>query len=305
MKLNLNFTSKIILIIVIVFTLDFIFGIVLEKLYSRTKTGLCQQENYIMLKTKQPLLIFGSSRAEYHYNPDIISNSTGLSTYNCGREGVWLYYHYGVLLSTLKRYHPKIVILEIDLKDIYENKADFGKGILVQHAPYYKRISNEFDSLLELNGIKETIKMQSFSYRYNSKFFKIITGNLVSKDDSKNGFKSQNGIWTKKIEYLNSNNEIVDNEKINTINNFIYKAKSNNVKLFFAISPYYKIVPTNILNPIKTIAERNDITLLNHLSDTIFMNDNSLFYDDLHLNKRGAELYSMIIANEVKKILEK
>jgi len=42
-------------------------------------------------------------------------------------------------ISTLNRYTPKVVVLEVDLKDIYKDKENFGKEILVEHAPFYKK----------------------------------------------------------------------------------------------------------------------------------------------------------------------
>lgn len=294
---------KIITIIVLLIITDCISGTILDRFYRSCKSGLCYQENYIMRKTNQDVLVLGSSRAEYHYVPSILSNSLKLSVYNCGREGVWLYYHYGVLISTLNRYTPKVIVLEVDLKDIYKDKDNFGKEILTEHAPFYKKISPEFDSLMRLNGKKEICKMQSNLYCYNSKFFKIITGNLVSKPDNILGFMSQNGSWNKEIDVLERNEFTIDSEKVKTLRKFISKAKQHNIKIVLAVSPYFKIIPTDLFEPLKVIAKQSSIPFFNHVSDSVFLKDKTLFHDDLHLNLKGATIYSSVIAGELNNYL--
>lgn len=298
-----KFTFKILILISIVFSVDFFSGIVFEKLYQSCKSGVCYQENYIMRKTNQDLLVFGSSRAAYHYVPSVLKDSLGISVYNCGREGTGIYYHYGVLLATLKRYNPKIIFLDIDYRDLYEASGIFGLEVLKEHTPFYHKISPEFDSLLVLSGRKEIIKLQSNLYIYNSKAFKIITGNLSKGRDNVLGFRQKNGIWKKKLTPLENTQLIVDQNKLETLQKFINKTKENNIILIFTVSPYFMSTPEGLYNPLKKIAKKNNISILNHLQDKVFLSDKSLFNDELHLNSDGAVLYSKLIALDVKKVL--
>ena len=297
---NIKYIYKILAIILIVVFIDIVSGYVLKKAYQTCKSGICYQENYIMSKTNQDLLVFGSSRAAYHYIPSILQDSTSLSVYNCGREGSGIYYHYGVLLSTLKRYTPKVIFINIDYRDIYEAEGIFGLDILEEHAPFYREISTEFDSLLVLSGTKEKIKLQSSLYRYNPKAFKIITGHFSKGSDNIEGFRSKKGEWKNKIQPLKTKELIIDQNKIITIEKFIKKAKENNIDLVFTVSPYYMITPKGLYEPLKKIAKENNIMIFNHLQDSIFIQDRTLFNDELHLNLKGATLYSSIIAGEAK-----
>jgi hypothetical protein len=77
-------------------------------------------------------------------------------------------------------------------------------------------------------------------------------------------------------------------------------AKKHNVKVFFAVSPYFKIIPKYLFDPLKTIAKENNVPLLNHVSDSLFLKDASLFHDDLHLNLKGANIFSSIVAGDIK-----
>lgn len=301
---NKKFIYKILFVIVIVFCVDFASGKILEKLYQSCKSGVCYQENYIMRKTNQDLLVFGSSRAAYHYIPSILKDTLGISVYNCGREGTGIYYHYGVLLGTLNRYTPKIIFLDIDYRDIYEAKGVFGLDVLKEHAPFYHKISTEFDSLLVLSGKKEAIKLQSNLYRYNSKAFKIMTGNLSKGRDNVQGFREKSGIWKNNIAPLKNTELVVDQDKIATLQKFINKTKEKKLILVFTVSPYFMSTPEGLYDPLKKIAKENNIPILNHLQDNKFLSDKSLFNDELHLNKRGAVLYTTLIASEAKKVLK-
>lgn len=291
---------KIAFVLFLVVLIDFFSGVIFEKAYQNSPSGICFQENYIMSKTNQDLLIFGSSRAAYHYIPKILKDTLGFSVYNCGREGSGIYYHYGVLLSTLKRYHPKIILLDIDYRDFYQHEGIFGLDILEEHNPFYHKISKDFDSLLVLKGFKEEIKLQSKLYRYNSKAFKMITSHFGGGRGNVNGFRSKNGIWKEQITPLKTDKLIVDKNKIETIRKFIIKSKENNIKLIFTISPYYAKTAKNFYKPLQDLAEENNIVFISHLQDTTFTRNPKLFNDILHLNLKGATIFTTKVASELK-----
>ncbi len=300
-----KYIYKIIAILVIVILVDKLSGTILNKLYQSCKTGICYQENYIMRKTNQDVLFFGSSRAAYHYNSKIIKDTLNMSVYNSGREGTGIYYHYGVLLSTIKRYTPKVIVLDLDYRDIYECEGLFGLDILKEQAPFYEKVSPEFDSLLVLSsGMKQKIKLQSNLYKYNSKFFRILTGNLVSKSDNNLGFRGIEGNYNENIKPLEFKLKI-DNNKIKTINKFIKKTKSKNIKLIIAISPYYIKMPKNLFYPLEQIANTNKIKIISHIQDSIFITNKNMFNDTFHLNLKGANIYSSIFASDLKNELIK
>jgi hypothetical protein len=297
---KIKYIYKITIVLIIVVFVDVLSGLMFEKVYQKSPSGICYQENYIMNKTNQDLLVFGSSRAAYHYIPKILKDSLGLSVYNCGREGSGIYYHYGVLLATLKRYKPKVILLDIDYRDFYQHEGIFGLDILEEHNPFYHKISKEFDSLLVLKGFKEKIKLQSNLYKYNSKAFKMITSHFAGGRGNIDGFRSKNGTWKREILPLNANELILDQNKIATIKKFIAKTKENNIKLILTVSPYYMITPKDLYKPMENLAIENKIEFINHVQDSTFIKNAALFNDVLHLNLNGATLFTNKISSEVK-----
>ena len=75
----------------IILLLDFIGGRILAKRFQNLSFGTYGKINHT-LKSDAQTLILGSSRALHHYNPDIISESSGLSCHNAGLGGYGLFF---------------------------------------------------------------------------------------------------------------------------------------------------------------------------------------------------------------------
>lgn len=297
-----TFIFKILLLLIVIAVVDLLFGVVFKKIYETAPSGISYQENFIMRKTNQDLLIFGSSRAAYHYIPEILTDSLNISVYNCGREGSGIYYHYGVLLATLERYKPKVILLDLDYRDIYKFGGIFGLDILKEQYPFYSEVAKEFDSLLVLKGFEEKIKLQSNLYKYNSKAFTAISSHFATGRGNESGFRKAEGIWNEKILPLEAN-LTVDRNKIVTIQKFIAKAQEHDIKVFIIASPYFMITPTSLYKPVELLASKNDVKFINHVQDTAFINNADLFKDVLHLNFSGAKIFTKKIAGEIKEDL--
>jgi hypothetical protein len=128
----------------------------------------------------------------------------------------------------------------------------------------------------------------------------MITSRFAGGRGNIDGFRSKNGIWKKEILPLKADDLMVDSNKIMTIKKFIAKAKENNIKIILTVSPYFIKTPKDLYKPIEKLALENNIKIINHLQDTIFIKDASLFNDILHLNLNGAKVFSKKIASEVK-----
>jgi hypothetical protein len=296
-----TFIYKIIILIVIICGIDYLVGFVFSNLYKKAKSGIAYKENYIFKETNQDLLIFGSSRAEYHYIPAIISDETGMTTYNVGREGAGIYFHYAVLLATLERYKPKVVVLDLDYRDFYFRSSSFGPDILKEVAPFYGKISKEFDSFL-IRENYDKLLYQSNLYKYNKKFFNIISGN-IRNEKKYNGYTPLDGFL---LEIPESREEefIVGDDLLKVTKDFIEKAKKNNIKVILVLSPSYKELPSEFYKYANSLHSRFKINVINHFKDTTFLNHPKYFHDADHLNNSGADLYSKQVAKEINAIIE-
>ena len=297
-----GFVLKILLLIVIVFLLDFTIGTTLQYFYFKQESGFLYRTTYAIEKTKAPVLIFGSSRASRHYNPNIFSNQLHLSSYNVGHDGNFILYQYAVLSAVLKRYRPKLIVLDITRGDFAIRQNDYER--LSALLPYYKGHS-EVRPIVQLKSPYEKIKNLSFIYPYNSLLFSIAVGNAeFNKQKMKDidGYVPIDKIFTGSMATADSlPNYPMDSIKINTYQAFIKDCLSNNIKLVIVCSPYlFKATNTdNTINLAKAIALKNHIPFHDFSTDTSFVNKNQLFADSIHLNNGGATIFSNKVVDKI------
>lgn len=292
--------KKALLFILVIVFIDVSSGFLFDALYSNAKSGVAYQENQIFNQTNDSILIFGSSRAAFHYKPDIITQKTGLSCYNDGREGMGIYFHYATLLATLERYNPKMVVLDLDFRDVYDRGGNFGEDAFSDLAPFYGKINNEFDNYICRNWY-DNIIYQSNLIKYNKKFFNILTANIIKNNDNIKGYRPLNGQWDGKDKVLKDDTFKMGPDLIKTINLFIAKARSKNIEVILVVSPTFKKITLEFFDIVYKIASQNKVKLLNYYTNDTFVKNKNLFYDSEHLNDHGAAVFSKLLSKEIVK----
>ncbi len=155
---------------------DQVIGIGLQHFYFTMKSGVQYRTTYAIEKTNADILVLGSSRAIHHYKPEVFEDSLKLSFYNAGRDGEESsLFHYAILKGVLKRYTPKIIVLDLMYGEL--GNALYSYDRLASLSPYYKT-HPEMQPIIELRSNNEKIKMISGIYPYNSLLMSIISGNL-------------------------------------------------------------------------------------------------------------------------------
>lgn len=295
MKTKTFFLYLLILFVLVGLT-DRFAGLVLNTYYTDAKYGYTRKTNYIVTETDEKILIFGSSRASHHYVPTIFKDSLGATTYNCGMDGQGISFHYAVLLRTLERYTPELVILDLTPGD-YFFFTNFGSSSLNALAPFYG-VNPEFDKVLDEVNPAEKIKMQSMMYRYNSSLIEILVDNLLDRNaDWIDGYMPL--FQVKSREVAQRSNERIDPSRFRYLQRFVDLVQENHINLVVCISPSRSIVSDSLFLPVENLLFEAGVPLLNHYSDSAFILEPELFQDYNHLNDKGAKLYSRQIAHEI------
>ena len=192
-------------IIVLLVLMDFCIGGTSAWLYHRSKYGIFHRQQYVLNESNDDIIILGSSRASHHYVPSILTDSLGISCYNAGSEGMCIYYHYAMFASMIERGHtPKVVIFDMissDTKEILGSSFTL-EAAIDRLAPHYGEFAC-IDSILELNGWKEILKLQSKLYRYNSKLVQSIKCNFVPSPED-NGYETVKGQLNDSIQFYHA-----------------------------------------------------------------------------------------------------
>ncbi len=294
-------TLNILLVCLMVFVLDFAIGKTLKYFYFKEKAGLHFRTTYSMEKTNAEILVFGSSRANHHYIPEIFEDSLKATFYNTGRDGNGIFYQTALLKSILKRYTPKFIILDyaggfgrLDRK-VYDNLSSL--------LPYYyshKEIRKE----IELRSPFERIKLVSKIYPFNSQILTIGIGNMDINEKRKPDNKGYVPLVSERAVtmevYSSIKEDPIDSNKVKSFSEFVIVAKKSGAKVYIIYSPLFQQLSNyNEIAICNEICLKEGVPFFDFSRDRFYLNRGDLFYDGVHLNNDGATILSKMVAHRI------
>ena len=305
-----GFIAKGICFLFILFILDYSIGGALRYLYFKQDAGLLYRTTYSLDSTTADFLIFGSSTANHHYEPSIFENRLDMSVYNTGRDANTIFYNYAVFQSILKRYRPKAAILDFNVGEFKVMQDNY--DVLSSLLPYYHS-NPEVQPIIQLKGPFEKFKLISKIYPFNSLLFTILVGNTEynkSRDyiNDQNGFIPLEHIWKKSICTIEPIKKYkLDTTKIRILKSFVQECENNNIKLYICISPrFIKYTEKDLsVEIVHKIADEYNVPFYNFSNDTLFWNHPGYFADQVHLNSKGAEVFSNKVIDKIMHNQEK
>lgn len=294
-------TFNILIILSITLLIDFVSGRILRYFYFHETSGLHYRTTYSMDSTRAQILIIGSSRANHHYVPSVFEDSINKTFYNAGRDGNGTFYQLALLKTIFKRYTPEIII--------FDYSSVFVKGTeeydqMASLLPYY-RSHKEIRPIIELRSPFEKLKLLSEIYPFNSQLLTISVGNLTMNkkrvaDDK--GYVALNKEWQFPLDSVHSSSFAeIDTVKVNAFKECLTLSKNLGVKVFVVCSPIFQLYKTNQqIDMCSEICNEARVPFWDYSNDPFFLNNRQLFQDILHLNDKGAKIFSAILANKIK-----
>jgi len=249
-------------------------------------------------------LVFGSSRANHHYVPEIFEDSLHMSFYNTGRDGNSILYSLAVFKTIIKRYTPKIIIIDLMTSELNYNVKSYERLSCLQ--PYYYN-HPEIQSIVNLRGPFEKYKMLSAIYPFNSGLLAIGIGNMEvnkKRKNDRNGYIPLfNCIKDTVLVRMEDISTRIDKTNIDALKYISTVCKSKNIMFFLVQSPSYAITMHSAsIDLLTKIAGENNAFFLNYVSDPIFIKQPAYFQDQNHLNNDGAKVFSETLANRILRI---
>lgn len=270
------------------------------KLLNKTAGDKFAREEFMRHEMTAEVVLLGSSRCTHHYMPNILQDSLGMTVYNCGQRGNGIIYEYGRLQTIYARYTPKIVIvdfiqgydLEVNDNNRYLDflKADYGTN-------------NAVDSIFRVCDPLSPVKMCLQSYRYNSTLCDLLLNTVLRNRGrfSKDGFMALQGeIETVEPKRTKVMPLEVDPIKVEYIRKMASERKQG-CRMIFVLSPCYSYPHPEFVSTIERIAKENGVEFMNYSEDMRFLGNGKLYSDGAHLNVKGAEMFSKILAGDLKK----
>lgn len=283
-----SFILKGLILIVLLFGADRLVGYGLKWLYDNQKDEEYFYASEAMERQECDLVILGSSRARNHYNPEILSDSLGMTCFNAGRSGHFLMYQSAQLHVMLGRYAPKWIILDVVPYDFTGGKNYDRLSVLL---PYKNH--KETHRFLRMRSEFEMWKCMSEIYPYNSMFLKLIPNLKNTGAFNKNGFQPLHGYYKGEKQIYDNDSIKIDDDKVDEFRRIIKLCKDKGIKLTVVTSPFYadykKQTSTTLL--VKEICNEEGIEYFNFLNDKDF-EDIKLYHTADHLNSDGADKFT-------------
>ena len=293
-----KFLLKVLLFFALVVVMDFAFGYVFSWLRINAKGGSTANCEYIANRCEDDIIIMGSSRATHHYIPQIIKDSLGMSSYNCGEEGNGIVLAYGRFKMLTNRYKPKLIIYEMtpgyDYGMEYPNTKYLG-----YLRPYYdvkgiKMLFDDFDDEFSF------LKMKSKMYQNTSKILPDIVDNIVYRDNNYGYAPLQGKINRANKVLVEEKQKRIDNLKLSYLEKLMIEAKRDNIPIVFLMSPKYGVDSDSLsYEPEIALCEKYGIPYCNYLNYETIATVPSYFQDIGHMNNDGAVVYTQMLINEV------
>ncbi len=263
-------------------------------------------------KINSDFLIYGNSRAWVHFNATMMTDSLFVPTYNLGinGHGFWLqYFRHSLLL--IKNPKPKIIIVAIDefclekRKDLY-NSEQFLPYMLWNAA--IKKTTNSYEGFVSMDFELPLIRYYGKTEALETAFCSFF-GNLNNPVQRVRGYQGQIRIWNKDLKKAKSTikkYEVkVDLPTLVLFEKFIVECKSQNIKLIFVNAPEYiegqKFVRNRaeVLAIYTKLSKQYRIPLYDYSNDTISF-QKKYFYNSVHMNKTGADLFTTKLIDTIK-----
>ena len=302
--------KRFLLLAILFVALDQTIGFMLNRLYLRTTTGEAGGLINCALRRDPEVLVLGSSRAKHHVSPAILRARLSASVFNAGINGHDFLYAI-MLLDLWTRSHapPKAILLHIDPESLSRSENELARTSVF--APYFGE-SARVRSILLMRGKYEWLKYLSYSYRFNGKVLPIIK-NLASRpDEAFDGYIGLEGSLesgsTSVTDLGNgSNGESVLfwDLKLSYLDDLARYCTVNGTRLILFHSPRFQEDTAALaawstrLSALRMFKEGVEFLDLSERTRELLTGRPDLFKDYSHLNSKGAEIFSTLLADEI------
>lgn len=304
-----KFAYKLLILLAIMFVVDRVGGSIMAYYFEKEPQGDAAAFSHAIENPKEAILIYGSSRAMHTYDPRVFRKELGLSCFNCGRNASTIIYHAAILPSALDRKGPppQAIVLDITPKELSWRGGEDGNDILASMILPYVNKNKNFERLANDLFPRELIKAKvSKLYPYNSMILSIIRNYSSQSSYNIAGYVPLFGTKASRQPISLNLNAEVDDYARDKFEFFIREITKRHIPLYVIISPAYVNPTPDTKSEIvtKEILARYNVPLWDFSVDTLFRK-RKYFYDNVHLNEKGAAVFSEYIARLIKDSMQK
>ena len=289
-------------------------------LFSLMNVGLRKQKsdffgtlNHISQSTENhEILIIGYSLAKNNFNPYVLDSMMHINSYNLGMYAYRINETEMLLRSYLASTHPlpKYILLVIDNNILNPINLEYP----AQYYPYYND-STIYNTISKYDKDMQFVKkFPVFAItKYDDYMKRLAIMGLLQPEKIKSGLYK--GFEPLEVSSLKGNHFenllrlICNKDGIDLLNSFCALSTARGIKVFFVLPSLYQkqidVQKNNLYmdNPaIQNIVSKFNVGILNYRNSD-FSKRKDFYFDQIHLNKNGADEFSKCLALDLLKII--
>lgn len=252
-------------------------------------------ERLITGKINKECIVLGSSRGARNIIAKQLEKGTGLSTYNLSYPGSDIEFHEFLLNSLLNfNQKPKIILLAVDdPAELLPSESIKFRLDLLYPLGKYTYINNELITRKEKNYLSKIMclsRINKSNFDLRKKHFSSLD-TVIDCGSMPISFQRKNIIlqYDTTNQYYLAKNELKN--KINAFTNFQQMCNKNGINLYIVFPPNLKQHNFLFENRIKELTNNNAGYFIYDFSKIMYK-DKSYFYDNGHLQTKGAMIYT-------------
>lgn len=255
--------------------------------------------------------IYGSSRAWVQIDPMILERQLNKSAYNFGIDGhnFWLQYlrHKSFLKHNPK---PQTIIISVDIFTLQKRPNLFNANQFLPYMLHNEEIEYYTSSYEGFSSHDYNIPL----IRYLGKFdairdaLKAFIHRPSPRSGRQKGYKPVKKEWNKDFERAKRQMAYYevhqDSTSIKLFEEFLVECAADNIEVVMVYAPEYiegqEFVKgrEEVIRLYESFSEKYAVKFLNYSDDELCF-DKKYFFNATHLNKRGAELFTQKLADDI------
>lgn len=292
---------------------------VLWNLFRRTDSGERGGISNFALSKDAEVLVLGSSRAEFQIMPSVIRERLSLRTFNGGLKGHDFLYAAALYDLWLHRHPPpRALVLTVDVESFLHRPTEAAAAQVL--APYIGE-SDLLRKILYSDGPQKPLEYLLRTYRYNGKVLVIAKNVFQRTDPAFDGFVGKDGILSSDDDRSQIKNALDQDEtamayatepfwdmKVKMLREIGARAIRQRTLVLLVHAPLYhqdlaahKIWIQRMNTLVAATPGVQFVDLCEAAVPSSFPDARDLFFDVNHLNKRGARIFSGLVANELQR----
>ncbi len=263
-------------------------------------------------KIDADIAVYGSSRAYVHFNTPLITDSLGHEAYNFGVDGHNFWIQYLRHKEYLKNNRPpKVIILAVDYSTLQKRNDLYNYNQFLPYMLWNNDIMNYTSSYIGFQNQEFKIPLLRYMGEFN--FFKngimLSLKNKNTLERRQKGFAGIDKKWNNDlIEAKNKNQSykvVFDEETCKLFDRFLGECIDNDITVLMVYAPIYFEGLTyiensaEVLDTLKFFAAKYKLDFLDYSKNEICYNK-SYFYNSIHLNRTGADLFTNKLIQDLK-----